>query len=611
MPTIEPMRRTRDRSGILAPAPDRPRPTRWWRLTPLLVLLICVSCGSSKSVEPTSAFEYRVDTRSPRAVLKSLDKLMARSLELTRKSGYTWDNWQELMNHRHHLVRLFDLHGVPEEFREPEAVEVAVLTREALARVKLPALDEVPDEDQMAARVRAGKSSIYRIRGTPLEIGLTVDGPNAGRYQFRRETVHLARAHYDDVKDFPYDPGQTDVEGLYELYFRAPGPAIPAAWIRALPRVFHHEFFGQTVWQWTFLLLSIIVFLVVLLGMRGLIARRSGAWSDLQRRLASLLLAIVAILLVVVIRRFLAEQVVITGSVLRGLLFATRIVMLALTVVIVLALGRVVAEWLVKRRRTLDTMDQHLTRLTVRVVSAIVAVVIIIEGMQRIGFSLATLIAGAGIGGMSIALASQGSLKNLIAGIELSVDKPFAIGQRVRIGAWDGTVEAIGLRSTKLRTRIGHLVIVPNEVVAAAQIDNLGRRPHIRRTFDVDLAHDTPPDKITRALEVVKEILALPESGATSRDEAGAPHPNEAIHATGFLPRVLYSDLGGDRRTLVVNYWHRPPDEWQCRAHAEWINLQILKRFEEEGLELALPTQTVLVDRDETKPGAIIEQPLQ
>ena len=71
----------------------------------------------------------------------------------------------------------------------------------------------------MAARIKDGKSPIYRVRGTPFEIARTDSGPDAGRYQFTHDTVAHARDFYEEIKAYPYQPGQTDVKGYYEAYF--------------------------------------------------------------------------------------------------------------------------------------------------------------------------------------------------------------------------------------------------------------------------------------------------------------------------------------------------------------------------------------------------------
>lgn len=113
---------------------------------------------------------------------------------------------------------------VPSGHRRDVAHETTALIREAIARVPLPKLDEIPDEDEMAARVMAGKSLVYRVPNTPFEIARTDSGPDTGRYQFTQKTVDQARDFYEEIKAYPFQPEQADIKGLYEAYFLSPGP---------------------------------------------------------------------------------------------------------------------------------------------------------------------------------------------------------------------------------------------------------------------------------------------------------------------------------------------------------------------------------------------------
>ena len=130
------------------------------------------------AAKPPKSFGW-VDTRSPRGVLESLLTGTRRYYDLIREEGFTRQNWRELSNISEQAERLFDLRGVPPGHIHDIAHETTVLLREALARVSLPKLDKVPEEEVMAARIKAGKSPIYRVRGTPFEIARTDTGPDA------------------------------------------------------------------------------------------------------------------------------------------------------------------------------------------------------------------------------------------------------------------------------------------------------------------------------------------------------------------------------------------------------------------------------------------------
>lgn len=243
-----------------------------------------------------------------------------------------------------------------------------------------------------------------------------------------------------------------------------------------------------------------------------------------------------------------------------------------------------IAEFYLNRyaRRTennLDNMIVPLVRKTFRVVIVIIAGLYIAESVS--GKPMGTIIAGLGIGGLAFALAAQDTIKNFFGSIMILLDKPFSVGERVVVEGYDGAVEDVGFRSTKIRTLDGHLVTVPNEKIASSNIENIGRRPTIRRIFDVTITYDTPPDKVERAVKIIEEIL----------------HNHEGM-SPDFPPRVFFNEFNDASLNIMVIYWYQPADYWKYLEFSQKINMQILRAFEKEGIEFAFPTQTVHLAND-------------
>ncbi len=117
------------------------------------------------------------------------------------------------------------------------------------------------------------------------------------------------------------------------------------------------------------------------------------------------------------------------------------------------------------------------------------------------------VIAGLGAGGLAIGLAAQDTIKNFFGSLMIYADRPFELGERIVIDGHDGPVEGVGFRSTRIRTLDGHLVTVPNGEMAYKTIQNIGKRPYIRRVMNIRVAYDTAPEQMQRALEVVRELL--------------------------------------------------------------------------------------------------------
>ncbi|GJM22085.1 MAG: hypothetical protein DHS20C15_20000 [Planctomycetota bacterium] len=198
------------------------------------------------------------------------------------------------------------------------------------------------------------------------------------------------------------------------------------------------------------------------------------------------------------------------------------------------------------------------------------------------GTDLTALVAGLGIVGLAVTLAAQDTLKDLFAAVTLHVNRPFVRGDKVRLAGHFGWIEDIGFRMTRLRTLDGHLVTIPNAKLVADVVENVDARPHIRRRFHIDLPFDTPVDQISRAVEVVRDVIR----------EAGDLDEEREVE-------VHFDEIGEHSLKLLVQYYFGEGDYWKAKAKDTEIDLALVQRFREEGLDFAFPTQTLHVLRDE------------
>ena len=144
-------------------------------------------------------------------------------------------------------------------------------------------------------------------------------------------------------------------------------------------------------------------------------------------------------------------------------------------------------------------------------------------------------------------------------------------------------VEEIGLRSTKLRLLTGHEATIPNDELARSDVENVGRRLHIRRVANLNLPLDLPPEKCEQAVAIVRELLQNHEGF----DEA-------------YPPRVYLSEYNRDSLNLRFFYWYHPPNYWEFLAFSERLNLDIKRKFAAAGIPFALPTaKTILAGERE------------
>ena len=195
-------------------------------------------------------------------------------------------------------------------------------------------------------------------------------------------------------------------------------------------------------------------------------------------------------------------------------------------------------------------------------------------------------LAGLGIAGLAVSLAAQDPIKNIFGSFTVLAERPFVLGDRVIFNHIDGTVEDIGFRSTRIRTVAGHLVTVPNMKFTDSIIENITRRPSLRKVMSLGLTYDTPPATVEGAVRLVEKILQEP-------DIAGELNlPDEP-------PRVIFDEMKADNLNIQVVYWYainrEGRDWWSHLQHMQRLNLRIMRVFADAGIAFAFPTQTVHV----------------
>ncbi len=270
--------------------------------------------------------------------------------------------------------------------------------------------------------------------------------------------------------------------------------------------------------------------------------------------------------------------------------FADKVVGVLTTLAVVLFVYRLIelmvfelTKYAAREDNLLDQTFVQLMRMITKIVVIVVGVIYLLRAVS--GKPLSALLAGLGIGGLAVALAAQDTLKNFFGSLMIMLDKPFIIGQRVTFGGYDGVVEEIGFRSTRVRTLTGHQVTIPNEKVASESVENIGRRPSIRRLANLTITYDTPPNKVEKALAIVREILE-----------------NHEGMEPDYPPRVFFNEFNDASLNLIMLYWYHPPDWAAYMAFSERVNLQIMRAFEAEGIEFAFPTTTNYLAQDQRRP---------
>ena len=320
-------------------------------------------------------------------------------------------------------------------------LEAALMLKEVLDRIVLPPPGEIPGADTKPLPDK------WVVPGTEITIAKVADGPRAGEYLFTPETVARAHEFYNRVMDLPYQPGAA--EGVYGMYQYAPGWMVPRAVMAAMPAAMKLPYFGEALWKWLALGL-------VLLGGAGLLGQilvwQRPRFGVFGRRPGCLALPLCGMVVAKGTAYLIDQQIGITGELLLSLDLALNSVFFLFFATFIIALSGVAIELVISygrfRRRSFDA---HLVRVSLQIVMIGLLGVLVVQATDALGVSLTAVLAGLGIGGLAFALAAQSTIENVIGGITLFADRPVRVGDFCQFGDQLGTIEEIGLRSTRVR----------------------------------------------------------------------------------------------------------------------------------------------------------------
>ena len=253
-----------------------------------------------------------------------------------------------------------------------------------------------------------------------------------------------------------------------------------------------------------------------------------------------------------------------------------------------------IIDYYLKRwsRGTSDSIDNMLVpiiRKSLRIFVAILSLLFILQNV--LNFNIQTILAAAGVGGIAIALAAQTTFSNFFGSLTLFADRSFNVGERIKVSGVDGIVEDVGFRSTRIRTLDGHLVTMPNSVMTNQSVENVSRRPNLKRVINITLTYDTNADQMERALAIIQGLLArIPEINS----DPGNP------------PRAHFTEFNDWSLNVEVLYWVAPADWWLYRRINQEFNLALMRALAGAGIEMAYPTQSLYLKSG----GGLPEQPI-
>ena len=237
-----------------------------------------------------------------------------------------------------------------------------------------------------------------------------------------------------------------------------------------------------------------------------------------------------------------------------------------------------ISSWLETRMRAREGTDgATLTALALLGFSARVVVwaVVLLVALDQMGFNITALVAGLGVGGVAVALAVQNILGDLFASLSIVLDKPFVVGDFIVVDELRGTVERVGVKTTRLRSLDGELLVFSNADLLKSRIRNFKRMNDRRIAFAVGVTYETPSEKLAAIPQVLREIV-------------------ESRELTRF-DRAHFKEFGDSALVFEVVYFVLDPDFNTYMDIQQEINFRILEDFQRESVSIAYPTRTLHV----------------
>ena len=444
-----------------------------WLAAPLAIFLLAATALGAEQTHPLKP----PDRSSPRAALQTfLDS--ADTLAAFLAEDYLADPSRAKFNRLVSLsaipLQALDLSEVPPAAREKGGRAAAVALYQILSRIPLPPPDEIPDAS--AVEQPSGKAPArWVIPNTEIALVRAQSGPRSGEFLFSPETVARAGEFYERVRGLPY-VRPVPLKNMDQILTTGGGWMVPFAWIRSLPAWLRAPIAGQAGWKWIGLTLILIVLVLFLWGAYR-VSQLGSHQHPFLRALAQFAMPASVLAATPAVAYFALVQLNLIGPFASAIELAATAVMFLAGAWVAWRFAPVIAEAIVASPKIgPESIDAHLIRVGARLLGIVGGLAFLAAGADRLGVPVYGIVAGLGVGGLAIALAAQPTVENLIGGMSLFADKPIRVGDVCKYGDATGTVEAIGIRSSRIRGADRTVTTIPNAALAKMPIVNLTQR---------------------------------------------------------------------------------------------------------------------------------------
>lgn len=518
-----------------------------------------------------------IRTDSPRDTIETFlritDKMETAILAYLRQPSYALVAEISLMSNQ--LNMLMDLDNVPAATRRETGIQTFEYLMDVFGRIGAPDPEAFPDVDMIDD---SGLDN-FRIPETPLRIVRMTEGDREGEFLFSDSVVTVAPRLYAAVRHLPLQ-SRLGIESWSSFGPQLAGPLIPGWVVQSIPSSMTKTWLDTPAWKVLLLMLALVATLTALWVLRRLLG-----WIKPAGRISELLLKtlppIALIYATVSLLPFFSGQVNPSGRF--ATVFDTVLVVatFAASAALFWLLVRAFAEWIIRSPNIPEeSLDANLLRLAAGTFGLIGVLVILAIGGQEVGLPVLSMIAGLGIGGLAVALAVRPTFENLIGGVILYVDRPVRVGDFCSVGNQMGTVEAIGIRSTRLRAVDRTMISIPNAQFADMQIVNWAQCDRMLINEKIGIRYDTTSDQLRYLLAQLRRML----------------HAHPRIDKDTV--RVRFTGFGDSALNVDVRVYAETREWNDFFAIREDIFLRIFDLVHEAGTDLAFPSQTLYMARD-------------
>lgn len=562
----------------------------WARVGTLLLLLGLTTLVTADTQHPLAPPDFS----SPRATLNTFLTTGDRVLSLI--SGDHWDNPSRESSDRLKALMIdmqsaLDLSETPPAAQWDVGRDAVFHLYDVLSRIELPAESEIPGAAALDATGTATSEESQMTGGATHPMGWTIphteislvrmeEGPLQGSYLFSASTVSGARQFFQKVRELPYRR-DVPLEHFADMrpYLSAQSWLISSQTIENFPDWLKRSIGGNAWWKLItmaglILAVVLVIFVVHTQARRRL---RAGSAVSYLRRLATPLVLLLAPSLIVSVNHQLnmtggwsaVSQLLVEG------VFYVALAWMLWAATLSLAEAIIASRYIRER-----SLNAQLLRLMARALGALLVLVVIVHLSNRLGAPLYSIVAGFSVGGIVLALAVRPTVENFVGGLVLFSDKPVRIGDYCRFGDEYGTVEDIGMRSTRIRKLDDTVVTIPNSAFSQLQLTNLDKRR--RRLYEtvLGLRYETTPEQLRYVIAQLRAMLI--------------GHPTvspDQLH-------VRFAGFGAYSLDIRLFAYIRTRSWLNYQAVVEDLNLRIMEIVTDAGTGFAFPSQTTYLSRD-------------